>query len=371
MKIGLPREIRPDEYRVGMTPGGLKALIDEGHDVLVEKDAGAGSGFSDNEYLAAGARIAESAADVWGFADLVVKVKEPAEEELPLLKPGLLLFTYLHLAADSKRTEALLTHKVTGIAYETIVGKDGSLPLLTPMSKVAGRMAVQVGANLLMKPHGGRGILLGGLPGVAPGDVVILGGGTVGLHAAKVAVGLGARVTVLDISQERLAHLDDVFGSLIVTLASNPYTIPRAVAQADVVVGAVLNPGVSAPKLVTREMVRGMKKGSVVVDVSVDQGGCFETTRVTTHSDPTYEVDGVIHYCVDNIAGAVPRTSTLALTNATLPYVVKLARWGFAEALKKEPMLRSGVSTHAGVVTFEPIAREQGKRFQPLEELVR
>lgn len=371
MKIGLPRELRQDEYRVGLVPAGVKALTDEGHDVLVEKDAGAGSGFSDNEYLAAGARIAAGADEVWGFAEMVVKVKEPMEPEYGRLKPGLLLFTYLHLAPDPKQTEELLARRVTAIAYETITGKQGGLPLLTPMSKVAGRIAVQVGANLLMKPNGGRGILLGGVPGVDPGDVVILGGGVVGLNATKVAIGLGARVTILDTSPERLAHLDDVFGSRVVTLASNPYTVGRVAPTADLLVGAILIPGGATPKIVTREMLRSMKKGSVFVDVAVDQGGCSETAHPTTHTNPTYEAEGVIHYCVDNIAGAVPRTSTFALTNVTLPYAVRIARYGLAEAIRKDPGLRDGVNTHDGVLTCGPVATAQGKPCRPLAEVLR
>jgi alanine dehydrogenase len=370
MKIGLPKEIKNNEYRVGLVPSGVKALTAEGHAVLVETEAGAGSGFSDNEYLAAGAQVARSADEVWGTSEMVVKVKEPVEPEYARLHEGLILFTYLHLAPDAKQTDALLSSKTTGVAYETIVGKNGGLPLLTPMSEVAGRMSVQVGTHYLMKPNGGRGILLGGVPGVAPGEVVIVGGGVVGLNAAKVAVGLGARVTILETSAERMAYLDDIFGSRVVTLASNPYTLEDGVAHADVLVGAVLIPGAAAPKLVSREMIRSMRKGSVVVDVAVDQGGCFATTKPTTHSDPVYDVDGVTHYCVANMPGAVPRTSTLSLTNATLPYVLKIARWGLMDAMRRVPGLKPGVNTHLGALTCEPVAAAQHKEYTALETLL-
>ncbi len=368
MKIGLPKEIKDNEYRVGLVPAGVKALTSQGHDVYVETAAGAGSGFSDAEYQSAGARILPTADDVWGVADMVVKVKEPIEPEYKRLKDGLLLFTYLHLAPDVKQTDALLAKKVTGVAYETIVGRHGGLPLLTPMSEVAGRMSVQVGATYLMKPNGGRGILLGGVPGVAPGEVLIIGGGVVGLNAAKVAVGLGARVTILETSAERMAYLDDIFGSRVVCLASNPYTLAEGVAQADVLVGAVLIPGAAAPKLVTRDMIKTMKKGSVVVDVAVDQGGCFETTKATTHSNPVFDVDGVVHYCVANMPGAVPRTSTLALTNVTLPYALKLAKLGLREAVKADSGLKEGVNTHAGHLTCQPVAVAQGKPYLSVDE---
>jgi alanine dehydrogenase len=370
MKIGLPKEIKDNEYRVGLVPSGVKALTSEGHSVLVETNAGSGSGFSDNEYLAAGAQISRSADEVWAAADMVVKVKEPIAPEYARLKPGLLLFTYLHLAPDPKQTEALLSKKTIGIAYETIVGKHGGLPLLTPMSEVAGRMSVQVGTTYLMKPNGGRGILLGGVPGVAPGEVVIVGGGVVGLNAAKVAVGLGARVTILETSGERMAYLDDIFGSRVVTLASNPYTLAEGVAEADVLVGAVLIPGAAAPKLVSRDMIRTMKKGSVVVDVAVDQGGCFETTKATTHSKPVYDVDGVTHYCVANMPGAVPRTSTLALTNVTLPYALKIARLGLGEAIRRDRGLKEGINTYEGALTCQPVAAAQGKEYTPLDQLL-
>ncbi len=370
MKIGLPKEIKDNEYRVGLVPAGVKALTSEGHDVLVETGAGAGSSFTDDEYRTAGARIGKDAGEVWGFAEMIVKVKEPIAPEYPRLKDGLLLFTYLHLAPDAKQTDALVAKKVTGVAYETIVGPGGGLPLLTPMSEVAGRMSVQVGAAWLMKPNGGRGILLGGVPGVAPGEVVIIGGGVVGLNAAKMAVGLGARVIIIEKSAERMAYLDDIFGSRVVTLASNPYTLAENVALADVLVGAVLIPGAAAPKLVSKDMIKTMKKGSVVVDVAVDQGGCFETTKATTHSNPVYDVDGVLHYCVANMPGAVPRTSTLALTNVTLPYAVQLARHGFKKAIARDAGLKEGVNTFAGHITCEPVATAQKKTYTPLDTLL-
>ncbi len=370
MKVGLPKEIKDNEFRVGMVPAGVKALTSEGHEVLVETNAGSGSGFTDDEYRAAGATIGPNADEVWGWAEMIVKVKEPIAPEYPRLKPDLLLFTYLHLAPDAKQTDALVEKKVTGVAYETIVGRQGGLPLLTPMSEVAGRMSVQVGANYLMKPNGGRGILLGGVPGVAPGEVVIIGGGVVGLNAAKMAVGLGARVTILETSAERMAYLDDIFGSRVVCLASNPYTLAEGVAHADVLVGAVLIPGAAAPKLVTRPMIGTMKKGSVVVDVAVDQGGCFETTHATTHSNPVYDIDGVTHYCVANMPGAVPRTSTLALTNVTLPYALKLARLGLREAIRRDPGLKEGVNTFAGHITCAPVAQAQKKDYTPLDQLL-
>lgn len=369
MKVGLPKEIKDNEYRVGLVPAGVKALTSAGHDVLVETMAGAGSGFSDDEYRAAGARIGANADEVWAWAEMIVKVKEPIAPEYPRLKDGLLLFTYLHLAPDPKQTDALVKSKTTGVAYETIVGRTGGLPLLTPMSEVAGRMSVQVGTTYLMKPNGGRGILLGGVPGVAPGEVVIVGGGVVGLNAAKVAVGLGARVTILETSAERMAYLDDIFGSRLVTLASNPYTLAESVMMADVLVGAVLIPGAAAPKLVTRDMIKTMRKGSVVVDVAVDQGGCFETTKATTHSNPVYDVDGVTHYCVANMPGAVPRTSTLALTNVTLPYALKLAGLGFKEAIARDKGLKEGVNTYAGAITCAPVAAAQNKEYVPLDRL--
>jgi alanine dehydrogenase len=332
MVVGVAREIKDHETRVGLVPSGVIALREAGHEVLVETRAGEGSSISDEEYARAGARIVESAAEVWTKADLVVKVKEPQPAEYAFFRPGLVLFTYLHLAPLPELTNRLLESKVSGVAYETIREADGSLPLLTPMSEVAGRMSVQVGAQYLEKPNGGRGILLGGVPGVAPANAVILGGGVVGTNAAKMALGLGAHVTIIDRNLNRLRDLDDIFNGQVVTLASNALTIRENLKTADLVVGAVLIPGASAPKLVKREMIAGMKRGAVVVDVAIDQGGCFETSHATTHTDPVYLVDGVLHYCVSNMPAAVPHTSTFALTNATFPYLLELANHGL-EAL--------------------------------------
>ncbi|MBX6395542.1 MAG: alanine dehydrogenase, partial [Alicyclobacillaceae bacterium] len=338
MKVGVPKEIKEREFRVGLTPAGVKALSDAGHEVVVEQGAGEGSGIPDEEYVRAGARIG-TREEAWS-ADLVVKVKEPRPEEYRYFRENMLLFTYLHLAADRPLTEALLDSGVTAVAYETIQLDGGGLPLLAPMSEVAGRMAVQVGARFLEKPHGGEGILLGGVPGVPPARVVIVGGGTVGTQAAKMAVGLGADVTIFDIDGARLRALDDLFGGRVKTVMSNAYNLAEAVRTADLVIGAVLIPGARAPKLVTREMVAQMRPGSVIVDVAVDQGGCVETAdRVTTHDDPAYLVYGVVHYAVANMPGAVPRTSTFALTNATLPYVLKLASGGVRAAVEDRPLL--------------------------------
>jgi len=367
MKIGVPKEIKPMEFRVAMTPGGVESLVRRGHEVLVEKGAGVGSGMPDAEYEAAGARLV-SAEEAWG-AELVVKVKEPLPEEYRYLRPGLLLFTYLHLAASRELTEAMVKSGVTGIAYETVQLEDGSLPLLVPMSEVAGRMATQVGAYYLEKPMGGRGILLGGVPGVAPASVVILGGGTVGTNAAKIALGMGAQVYVLDVNHRRLQYLDDVFGGRLITLTSTEANIKKAVPFADLLIGAVLIPGAKAPKLVTREMVASMKEGAVIVDVAVDQGGCVETIRPTTHDDPTYLVDGVVHYGVANMPGAVPRTSTFALTNQTLPYVLKLAEKGL-DALKEDPALLKGLNVHAGRLTHPAVAEAFGLPYTPPEEVL-
>jgi alanine dehydrogenase len=368
--VGLPKEIKDNEYRVGLTPAGVRALNDAGHRVVVEKSAGEGSGFEDDLYARAGATIIPSADDVWAEAEMIVKVKEPIEPEYPRMKEGLLLFTYLHLAPDPKQTRALLEHKVTGIAYETITDKKGTLPLLTPMSEVAGRMAVQVGAQYLEKMNGGRGVLLGGVPGVPAARVVILGGGVVGTNAAKIAVGMGAQVTIVDKNLDRLRELDDIFLSKISTLASSAYAIHGAIAEADLIIGAVLIPGAAAPKLVTREMLKDVSKGSVIVDVAVDQGGCIETTRPTTHSNPTYYVEDVLHYCVANMPGAVPRTSTFALTNATLPYALRLARRGFLDAVASDPGLKEGVNTYAGRLTYEAVATDQGLEYTPLDEMI-
>src|ERR687883_1075863 len=370
MIVGLPKEIKDNEYRVGLTPAGVRALTDAGHRCIVERSAGEGSGFEDELYQRAGATIIESADDVWAEAEMVVKVKEPIEPEYPRMKEGLLLFTYLHRAPDPKQTQALLKNKVTGIAYETITDRKGTLPLLTPMSEVAGRMAIQVGAQYLEKMNGGRGVLLGGVPGVPAAHVVIIGGGVVGTNAAKIAVGMGAQVTIIDNNLDRLRELDDIFLSKVSTLASSAYMIHDAISEADLIVGAVLIPGAAAPKLVTRAMLKDVPNGSVIVDVAVDQGGCIETTRPTTHSNPTYYVEDVLHYCVANMPGAVPRTSTFALTNATLPYALRLANRGFVDAINSDPGLKEGVNTYAGKLTYEAVATAQGLEYTPLGQML-
>jgi alanine dehydrogenase len=366
MIIGVPREIKDHETRVGLVPSGVTALREAGHEVLVATHAGEGSSITDREYSEAGAVIVKSAEEVWRKAGLVVKVKEPQTAEYGYFRPGLILFTYLHLAPLPDLTDKLLAAKVNGVAYETIVEKDGSLPLLTPMSEVAGRMSVQVGAQYLQKTYGGRGILLGGVPGVAPGNLVILGGGIVGTNAAKVAIGMGAHVTIIDRNLNRLRELDDIFNGQAVTLASNAWTIGENLKTADLVVGAVLIPGASAPKLVRREMVAGMKRGAVMVDVAIDQGGCFETSHATTHTEPTYVVDGVMHYCVSNMPAAVPHTSTFALTNATFPYLLELADHGLEGACARHHGLRQGVNTYNGYVTHRRVAESQGREWREL-----
>lgn len=370
MIIGLPREIKDNEYRVGLTPAGVKTLSDAGHQVLVETHAGEGSGISDDEFIGVCGEIVPTADEVWQRAEMIVKVKEPVGPEYDRMRDGQILFTYLHLAPARELTQVMLQSKVTGIAYETITNNEGHLPLLTPMSEVAGRMAVQVGAHYLQKPEGGRGVLMGGVPGVLPAKVVIIGGGVVGINSIKMAVGLGANVVVLDKNLDRLRYLDDVFRSEIKTLVSNPFTVQEAIANADLVIGGVLIPGASAPKLVTQEMLKTMHKGAVIVDVAVDQGGCIETTRPTTHSDPTFYVEEVLHYCVANMPGAVPRTSTFALTNATLPYALTLANKGFKGAISRDVHLRNGVNTYQGYLTNEPVAESQGLEHQSIETLI-
>ncbi len=370
MKIGIPKELKDHEYRVGMTPAGVMALIEAGHDVFVETQAGTGSSFEDSEYTEVGATILPDADAVWQTADMVIKVKEPIAAEYHRMRADQLLFTYLHLAPLPQLTAELCQRQVTGVAYETITDRRGALPLLTPMSEVAGRMSVLAGATYLQRAHGGRGILLSGVPGVLPADVVIIGGGIVGINAAKIALGMGARVTVIERSAERMRYLDDVFHGTVDTLASNRHNLESVLQYADVVIGAVLIPGRSAPKVLTRDMLGKMKRGSVVVDVAVDQGGCFETTHATTHSDPIYEVDGVVHYCVANMPGAVPRTSTLALTNATLPYALALANKGFEAAVRDDPGLWEGVNTYAGKITYEAVADSQELPYQDLKGLL-
>jgi alanine dehydrogenase len=370
MQIGVPKEIKDNEYRVSMVPAGVNALVEAGHQVLVQDGAGAGSGIDNRAFEQAGGVIVSDAAAIFRRADLIVKVKEPLESETRMLRKGQVLFTYLHLAPAPRLTKALLESGVTAIAYETITDRDGGLPLLTPMSEVAGRMAIQVGAYYLQRPLGGRGVLLAGVPGVPPGDVAILGGGTVGINAASMALGLGARVTILDRSLPRLRYLDDIFRGRVTTIYSTGAYVAEAARRADLLVGAVLIPGASAPRLVTRATLALMKKGSVIVDVAVDQGGCIETTRPTTHSEPTYVVDGVVHYCVANMPGAVPRTSTFALTNATLPYVLKIAGKGFRDAAREDPSLRPGVNVHDGKVNCEAVATSQGLDWTPLESVL-
>lgn len=370
MIIGVPKEVKDHESRVGVTPAGVKALVEAGHKVLVETKAGELSAFTDDEYQSAGAEIVGSAYDTWRNAEMVVKVKEPIEKEYQHFRPGLILFTYLHLAPIKGLTDALVDKGVIGIAYETVKDRFGALPLLTPMSEVAGRLSVQVGATYLQKEHGGRGVLLGGVPGVPPGNVVIIGGGVVGINAAKMAMGLGAKVTLIDLNLNRLRELDDVFNGRLFTLASNSYNIERACCEADLLVGGVLIPGAAAPKLVTAKMVSKMKRGAVIVDVAIDQGGCIETAHPTTHSDPSYVVDGVVHYCVTNMPAAVPNTSTLALTNATFPYALKLANMGVEAALQSDSGFAEGVNTYNGKLTYKAVAESQGRDWTPIADLL-
>ncbi len=360
MRIGVPKEIKNNENRVAITPAGVATLSGAGHEVYIQSGAGTGSGFTDSVYEQAGAQMLDEASQVWTTADMVLKVKEPLPSEYGYFREGLILFTYLHLAAEPKLAAALIEHKVIGIAYET-VEVNRTLPLLTPMSEVAGRMASQIGAQFLESPHGGKGILLSGVPGVKKGKVTIIGGGVVGTNAAKMAIGLGADVTIMDLNPDRLRQLEDIFGSSIQTLISNPYNIAEAVAASDLVIGAVLIPGAKAPKLVTEAMVQSMSPSSVIVDVAIDQGGIVETIdRITTHNEPTYMKHGVVHYAVANMPGAVPRTSTMALTNATLPYVVQIANQGLRVALESNPALKLGVNTAAGRMTYAAVARDLG-----------
>ncbi len=370
MIIGVPKEIKDNEARVGVTPAGVKALTEAGHTVLVETQAGAQSGFEDAEYQNAGAEIVGDAGYAWGKAETVVKVKEPIEKEYVFFREGLVLFTYLHLAPMPDLTDKLLESKVIGIAYETVRDRQGTLPLLTPMSEVAGRMSVQVGATYLEKERGGRGILLGGVPGVPPAHVTIIGGGVVGTNAAKIALGFGAKVTLVDVNLNRLREIDDIFGGRVYTLASNSYNVAHATREADLVIGGVLIPGATAPKLVTRAMVAQMKKGAVIVDVAIDQGGCVETARPTSHSNPSFVVDGVVHYCVTNMPGAVPHTSTLALTNSTFPYLLRLANLGAREALKQDAGLADGLNTWLGELTHRGVAESQQRMWTAPAEVL-
>ena len=366
MIVGIPKEIKTDEYRVSMTPAGVHDLVTRGHKVLLEDHAGEGSGITNKDYLDQGAEIV-SRHDIFAQSEMIIKVKEPLLEEYGLLREGQILYTYLHLAPAPELTQALLDRKIVGIAYETVQLPDHSLPLLIPMSEVAGRMAIHEGAKYLERENGGRGILLGGVPGVDPGHIVIIGGGIVGANAAKMAIGTGAQVTLLDISLQRLRYLDDIHGSRLKTLMSNRFNLLESLRTADLVVGAVLIPGAKAPRLITREMLIPMQKGSVVVDVGIDQGGVLETSRPTTHSDPIFEVEGVIHYCVANMPGALARTSTFALTNATFPYALDLAEKGYQKALKEDPTLRAGLNVCLGAVTHPEVANALGKEFTPPE----
>jgi alanine dehydrogenase len=365
--IGVPREIMNNEYRVSLVPAGVRTLVEKGHRVLVEKAVGEGSGISDEEYRRAGAEVKRSARAIFSEGEMVVKVKEPLPEEWASLNEGQILFSYLHLAPALELTKTLLKKKVIGIAYETVQLSNGSLPLLEPMSEIAGKLSVQVGAYYLQRESGGSGVLLGGVPGVRAGNVVIIGGGTVGINAAKVALGMGAGVSVLDINIERMRYLTDILGGRLVTIASNKSNVEAAVAEADLVVGATLIPGAKAEKLVTRDMLTRMRKGSVLVDVAIDQGGCCETSAPTTHDNPVFAIDGVLHYCVVNMPSAVSRSSTFALTNATFPYILKLADMGYREALRTNEALRKGLNVYKGKLVYEPVAKSLGLPFTSLE----
>jgi alanine dehydrogenase len=369
MKVGVAKEIKPDEYRVALTPAGARELVQRGHQVLVETTAGEGSAFRDEAYQGVGARIA-GVDEIWGASDLLLKVKEPLPSEYPRLREGLVLFTYLHIAADEPLTRALLDSGITAVAYETVETDQSALPLLAPMSEIAGRLAAQAGAYFLEKPLGGRGLLLGGVPGVAPGRVLVIGGGIVGYNAAVIALGLGANVTILERSIDRMRHLDEVLSGRVSLVMSSSLQIEESVAEADVVIGAVLIPGALAPKLITRPMLAGMKEGAVLCDVAIDQGGCAETSRPTTHSEPVYEVDGVTHYCVANMPGAVPITSTKALTNATLPYVEAIAGHGLREAVVRDRSLARGVNVLEGRLTYEAVAEAHNLEYTPLEDVL-
>nr|WP_294464531.1 alanine dehydrogenase [uncultured Sellimonas sp.] len=370
MKIGCVKEIKNREYRVGLIPDNAKSYVNAGHEVWIEKGAGLGSGFTDAEYEKAGAKLVDTAKEVWDSVDMMVKVKEPLPEEYGYFRKDLVLFTYLHLAADKALTDAMLASGMKGFAYETLIERDGSIPLLAPMSQIAGRLSIQEGAKYLEKTFGGSGVLLSGVPGTPKANIVIIGGGSVGTNACKIAVGMGANVTILDISLPRLAYLDDIFGARIQTLVSTDTNIENAVREADLVIGSVLIPGKAAPKLMKRAYLKEMKPGSVIVDVAVDQGGCCETTKVTYHDDPIYEVDGIIHYCVGNMPGAVPRTSTIALTNATLRYGLAIAEHGLEEACRKNPVMVSGVNTYDGKLTCKNVADSFGMEYTDLTSLL-
>lgn len=371
MRIGCVKEIKNNEYRVGLTPDNVKSYVKAGHEVVVERGAGEGSGFPTEEYEAAGALILDEAKAVWDTADMMVKVKEPLEEEYAYFREGMILYTYLHLAADKALMDAMLKKNVKGVAYETLIERDGSIPLLAPMSQIAGRLSVQEGAKYLEKPFGGFGVLLGGVPGTPKAKVVILGAGSVGTNACKIAVGMGADVTIIDINLSRLAYLDDIFGARIQTLMSTDAIIEKEVAQADLVIGSVLIPGKAAPKLMKREYLKNMKPGSVIVDVAVDQGGCCETTKVTYHDDPIYVVDGVVHYCVGNMPGAVPRTSTIALTNATLHYGLQIAGKGLETACRENGVIYSAINTYEGKITCKNLADSFDLPYSEPKDLIK
>ena len=370
MKVGVPKEIKVLEYRVGMIPSGVKELVDEGHEVFVETNAGMGIGMTDQDYIDAGATILSTPEEVFDISELIIKVKEPQLNECEMLKTGQVLFTYLHLAADPEQAAALVKSGVTAIAYETVTADNESLPLLTPMSAVAGRLSIQAGAYALQKANGGRGVLLGGVPGVKAGQVLIIGGGVSGAHAAEMAVGLGAQVTILDLSSDRLNELSNKFGDKVSTRVSSKELIKELVIESDLVIGAVLVAGAAAPKLVTKEHVKQMRPGSVMVDISIDQGGCFETSKPTTHAEPTYIVDDVVHYCVTNMPGAVPRTSTFALTNETLPFIKSLANRGWQSALKNDQHLKNGLNVHEGSINFAAVADELGYSYKSPDEII-
>lgn len=371
MIIGVPREIKANENRVALTPSGAEILKDNGHTVIIEQNAGLGSGFKNEDYIAIGAEIIATAKEVFDRADMIMKVKEPIAQEYPLIRKGQVLFTYFHFAADRTLTDAIITSGSIAVAYETVQKHDHSLPLLIPMSEVAGRMAPQEGAKYLEKTQGGRGILLAGVPGTEPAEVVVLGGGVVGTNAAKIAAGLGAHVTILDVNLTRLRYLDDVMPKNVVTMMSNPYNIRKVIKKADLVIGGILIPGAKAPRLITREMLKDMKEGSVIVDVAVDQGGCIETCKPTTHENPTFVVDGVVHYCVANMPGAVPMTSTIALTNATLPYAVQLANEGYEKAISTNPELRLGLNIIDGHVTYKGVADAFNLKFEHSQSFIK
>lgn len=369
MKIGCVKEIKNNEFRVGMTPDNVKSYRNAGHDVYVEKSAGIGSGFTDDEYAAAGAKMVDTAKEVWDTVDMMIKVKEPLPEEYPLFRKDLILYTYLHLAADKPQTDALLGSKVKGVAYETLIERNGSIPLLAPMSQIAGRLSIQEGAKYLEKTYGGEGVLLAGVPGTPKANIVILGGGSVGTNACKIAVGMGANVTIMDVNLQRLAYLDDIFGARIQTLVSNDANIENAVKEADLVIGCVLIPGKSAPKIFKKKYLKEMKPGAVFVDVAVDQGGCGETTHVTYHDDPIFIEDGVVHYCVGNMPGAVPRTSTIALTNATLSYGLQIANKGLEQACKDNDVIFSAVNTYDGKLTCKNVADSLNYNYTDIRTL--